>query len=106
MTDMQHLARRHEAVTRRHFLRLGAAGAAAVSASSLWAADGGSSAAVERAVAKLPYLTPVEDFRLFGRGKPPPHTLPAEKLREVGLTRETWRLEVTGDENVLQVLQE
>ena len=99
MTDMQHLARRHEAVTRRHFLRLGAAGAAAVSASSLWAADGGSSAAVERAVAKLPYLTPVEDFRLFGRGKPPPHTLPAEKLREVGLTRETWRLEVTGDEN-------
>lgn len=38
-----------------------------------------------------PYFTPTEDFRDVSRGKPVPHSLPAEKLREVGLTRDTWR---------------
>jgi len=30
-------------------------------------------------------------------GKPLPHSLPDEKKREVGLTRETWTLEVVSD---------
>jgi DMSO/TMAO reductase YedYZ molybdopterin-dependent catalytic subunit len=44
-----------------------------------------------------PYFTPNEDFRDVSRGKPIPHSLPEEKLREVGLTRETWKLEVISD---------
>ncbi|MGC3966042.1 MAG: molybdopterin-dependent oxidoreductase [Pirellulales bacterium] len=44
-----------------------------------------------------PYFTPTEDFRDVSRGKPVPHSLPEEKLREVGLTRDTWKLEVTSD---------
>lgn len=44
-----------------------------------------------------PYFTPTEDFRDVSRGKPVPHSLPEEKLREVGLRRDTWRLEVVSD---------
>jgi DMSO/TMAO reductase YedYZ molybdopterin-dependent catalytic subunit len=44
-----------------------------------------------------PYFTPPADFRDVSRGKPLPHRLPDEKKREVGLTRETWRLEVVSD---------
>ena len=49
------------------------------------------------AVSKLEYLTHEEDFINFGRGKPAPHTLPPEKLREVGLVPDTWQLEVLPD---------
>ncbi|OYW24377.1 MAG: hypothetical protein B7Z55_02365, partial [Planctomycetales bacterium 12-60-4] len=40
---------------------------------------------------------PATEFRDVSRGKPLPHSLPEEKLREVGLTRETWKLEVLSD---------
>jgi DMSO/TMAO reductase YedYZ molybdopterin-dependent catalytic subunit len=43
------------------------------------------------------YLTPAEDFGTVERGNPLPYTLPPEKLREVGLDRETWQLEVIPD---------
>jgi len=95
--DTTQLAQQHEALTRRYFLRLGAAGAAALAASPLWAASDEAERAVEQAVARLEYLTPPEKFRFFGRGKPPPGRLPTEKLREVGLSRDTWQLEVTAD---------
>ena len=44
-----------------------------------------------------PYFTRPEDFQDVSRGKPVPHSLPEEKKREVGLTRETWKLEVISD---------
>jgi DMSO/TMAO reductase YedYZ molybdopterin-dependent catalytic subunit len=44
-----------------------------------------------------PYFTPPREFRDVSRGKPVPHTLPEEKKREVGLTRDTWKLEVVSD---------
>lgn len=44
-----------------------------------------------------PYFTPQEKFRDVSRGTPLPHKLSAEKRAEVGLTRETWKLEVTSD---------
>jgi len=97
MMDAERLARLHEGLTRRYFMHLGAAGAAALASSSVWAEKGEGAAAFEQAFAKLQYLTPLKEFRYFGRGKPPPHKLPPEKLREVGLARETWHLEVTGD---------
>src|SRR5512142_730984 len=96
---IEQLAREHVDVTRRHFLGLGAAGVAALGSSPLWAGDrGGDPQGLLRdAVSKLEYLTREEDFISFGRGEPPPYTLPPEKLREVGLTRETWQLEVVPD---------
>jgi len=44
-----------------------------------------------------PYFTPQEKFRDVSRGKPLPHSLSDEKKRAVGLTRETWKLEVVAD---------
>ncbi len=101
MNDPKQVVRQHVELTRRYFLGLGAAGVAGVSASSLLGPSvPGASAldeALDRAVAKLSYLTPADEFRFFGRGKPPPHTLSAETLRKVGLHRDTWQLEVVPD---------
>ncbi len=99
MNDAERLIREHWDVTRRHFLHLGTAGAAALGTSGLWAGENKSEdrRLLEEAVAKLEYLTREEDFISFGRGDPPPCELPPEKLREVGLTRETWQLEVLPD---------
>ncbi len=99
MNEKEQLAREHTDVTRRYFLELGAAGAVALSTSQLWAKDHSdeSERLLREAVAKLEYLTREENFINFGRGTPPPHELPPEKLREVGLTRETWQLEVLPD---------
>src|SRR5437763_9204996 len=41
-----------------------------------------------------PYLFAQERFGDVSRGNPVPHSLPEEKKREVGLTRETWKMEV------------
>jgi DMSO/TMAO reductase YedYZ molybdopterin-dependent catalytic subunit len=43
------------------------------------------------------YLTPQAEWGDVERGNPLPYTLPPEKRREVGLERETWRLEVMAD---------
>src|SRR5881275_21647 len=45
-------------------------------------------------LAKRPFLTPIEKFGGFVRERPAPFELPPEKLREIGLDRETWKLEV------------
>ena len=50
-------------------------------------------------VASIPsYLTPMERFGGFVREKPAPYSLSPEKLREVGLDRQTWQLEVFPEE--------
>jgi DMSO/TMAO reductase YedYZ molybdopterin-dependent catalytic subunit len=43
------------------------------------------------------YFTPPAKFNDVSRGTPLPHRLPDDKKREVGLTRDTWRLEVISD---------
>ena len=86
----------HAALTRRWFLGL----ASATMAGGPLALQGAAPPANALAgpLAKLePYFTSPEDFRDVSRGKPLPHSLPADKKREVGLTRETWKLEVVGD---------
>ena len=99
MDKIKHLAKEHSNVTRRYFLQLGTAGVTAMSISELWAGEheGQIDPLLTEAISKLEYLTQDKDFRNFGRGKPPPHKLPPEKLREVGLTRDTWELEVVAD---------
>ena len=87
-------------LTRRHFLRLGAAGATALGLSPLApAADPPAVApALEKVIAELePYFTTQEKFRDVSRGKPLPHSLSDARKREAGLTRETWKLEVVSD---------
>ncbi|MHC4144504.1 MAG: molybdopterin-dependent oxidoreductase [Planctomycetota bacterium] len=99
MDQIGRIAQEHNDVTRRYFLQIGAAGAAALSVSKLWATEQGGQAhpLLAEAISKLEYLTREENFRNAGRGNPKPHTLPPEKLREVGLSRETWWLEVLPD---------
>jgi DMSO/TMAO reductase YedYZ molybdopterin-dependent catalytic subunit len=91
-------AAEHALLARRHFLRLGAAGAAALPLLP-WAARGSETPnpALEALVKELKYLTPERDFLNVERGNPLPSTLPPAKLKEVGLTRETWKLEVVSD---------
>jgi DMSO/TMAO reductase YedYZ molybdopterin-dependent catalytic subunit len=99
MSQIERIAQEHRDVTRRYFLQLSTAGAAALSASKLLAAEqpGQTHPLLAEAVSKLEYLTREENFRNAGRGNPKPNTLPPEKLREVGLSRETWWLEVLAD---------
>ncbi|MBL7188657.1 MAG: molybdopterin-dependent oxidoreductase [Phycisphaerae bacterium] len=99
MDNTERIAREHSDVTRRYFLQIGAVGAAALSISELWAAEqsGQTPPLLAEAISKLGYLTREEDFKNYGRGKPKPHTLGPEKLREVGLVRDTWWLEVLPD---------
>jgi DMSO/TMAO reductase YedYZ molybdopterin-dependent catalytic subunit len=87
----------HQALTRRYFLGLGMAAAAAVEGA---AAEREMPLAPElvRAIDRLePYFTAQEKFNDVSRGKPVPHSLSEAKKREVGLTRETWKLEVVSD---------
>ena len=99
MSDAERLAREHADLTRRYFLRRGATGVMALSMSPLWAGEqeGHAERLLNEALSNLEYLTPEEEFLTYGRGKPPPHKLPLQKRREVGLTRETWQMEVLPD---------
>ena len=99
MNEIERLAKEHSDLTRRYFLQLGAAGIAGLSISSLRAdeTETESNALLAEAISKLEYLTREENFSNAGRGDPPPHTLPLEKRRKVGLVPETWQLEVLPD---------
>ncbi len=97
MTDSGHPADDGAGLSRRLLLKLGVAGSLGLSTSSLPAATAETGAVLAEAVAKLEFLTPPGEFREFGREKPPVDQLPAEKLRQVGLDRETWQLEVVPD---------
>ena len=99
MDQIERIAKEHSDITRRYFLQLGTAGVATLSISRLWTRDNESEVhpLLTEAISKLEYLTREENFVNAGRGKPPPHKLPLEKRREVGLVRETWQLEVLPD---------
>jgi DMSO/TMAO reductase YedYZ molybdopterin-dependent catalytic subunit len=84
-------------LSRRVFLRCGVAGAIATSATSSRAAD-----PLPRELGAVfdklePYFTAPEEFGDVSRGNPIPHRLSDEKRTQVGLTRETWKLEVIAD---------
>ena len=94
----------HFHLARRYFLQLGLCGLAAAPSAMLAYADDDTVSKPdkrqkpEKAGAKRePYFTPPEDFRDVSRGKPLPHSLAEDKKREVGLTRDTWKLEVISD---------
>jgi DMSO/TMAO reductase YedYZ molybdopterin-dependent catalytic subunit len=99
MNRIERIAKEHAELTRRYFLQFGAATVAGLGTSQIWAGEiqGKNHPLLADAISKLEYLTREENFRSYGRGKPPPHKLPPEKLREVGLARDTWWLEVLPD---------
>jgi hypothetical protein len=97
MENMERLAKEHVEVTRRYFIKLSAAGLGLAGLSSAWSDEDNTDELRAQAIASLEYLTRDEDFTNYGRGNPPPHTLPPEKLRELGLVRDTWQLEVLPD---------
>ena len=85
-------------LNRRRFLQASACGTAAL---SFWPriASGAEppSPTLESLLRDLPYLTPESEFGNVERGKPVPSSLPPQKLKAVGLARETWKLEVVSD---------
>jgi DMSO/TMAO reductase YedYZ molybdopterin-dependent catalytic subunit len=94
---------RHRELTRRYFLELGVASLAMPTMlkgiAVAQAAKGGALLpnAEEKAKRFGNYLTPDEVFGDVSRGTPLPHKLTEEKKAEVGMTRDTWRLEVIPD---------
>ncbi len=97
MNDPERFLAEHLKLTRRFFLRTGAACLAGGSVAAVGTAAP-PAPALAKVLAKLePYFTPPADFRDVSRGRPLPHSLPEPKKREVGLTRETWKLEVLSD---------
>lgn len=87
-----------QSFTRRSFLGAGTGGAAAFAGFPATQQTQSFPPELATAIAALdPFMTPPENFRDVSRGKPLPHSLPPEKLAEVGLTRETWKLEVLSD---------
>ena len=50
-----------------------------------------------KAVEELEYLTPADKFIVQRRGNPVLTEIPMEKLPSIGLTRETWKLEIMPD---------
>ena len=76
-------------MTRRRFIELGALGAAAAGLGPLNARAAATNSPQPDAAAEPEYLTLEESFVNVGRGKPPPHELSPEKLRAVGLARDT-----------------
>ena len=86
----------HATLTRRWLLRMAASAVAAGPFAARGAAPPPD--ALDGPLARLePYFTPPDSFRDVSRGKPLPHSLSDARKREVGLTRETWKLEVVGD---------
>lgn len=96
MDDLSRFLREHRSLTRRYFLRFGAA---ASMAGGLWPRSARAEPAeLEEPIRNLEsYFTPQEKFQDVSRGKPLPHALSDEQKQAVGLTRETWKLEVISD---------
>ena len=92
----------HMRATRRHFLALGSAGILALQRLPLHAESAEPQPqrdkALQDAIDEMEsWLTPQDEFRDVSRGTPKPHSLSPERRAEVGLTRETWQLEVVSD---------
>ncbi len=94
----EHFLAKHDRLTRRWFMQLGVGAAALAGLTDRLEAAYTRDSRVDEAIAKLEsFMTKPEAFRDVSRGKPLPHRLPDEKKAQVGLTRESWRLEVISD---------
>src|SRR5512143_2578229 len=85
------IAGEHFEVTRRVFLALGGAAATGLTTGRACAQH---DHVLQGVASRLEYLTSEKDFGNVERGNPLPWTLPESKLREIGMTRDTWKLDV------------
>jgi DMSO/TMAO reductase YedYZ molybdopterin-dependent catalytic subunit len=98
MNDPKQFLAEHIRLTRRFFLGMGTTSIAFAGDPSRAENAEPTAPEMDKALAKLePYFTTQANFQDVSRGKPLPHKLPDHKKREVGLTRETWKLEVLSD---------
>ncbi|MBM4074819.1 MAG: hypothetical protein FJ267_04165, partial [Planctomycetes bacterium] len=102
MNDSDNPFTEHVSLSRRFFLNLGLSLASLPVCLKLGHADESDAAVIEHpelkeAVRQIDYLTLPASFGTVERGTPLPYTHPVEKLREVGMTQETWKLEVIAD---------
>jgi len=98
MQPSVHSFAKQRPVSRRGLLATGSLGAAAALFQSRSNRAGEPQPALAKVITDLEsYLTPQDKFRDVSRGKPLPHSLSEDKKREVGLTRDTWKLEVVSD---------
>jgi len=97
MSEAERFLEEHNELSRRFFLRCGAG----LAAGSMVGANVSATeppAELAPVLAKLEnYFTTQQKFGDVSRGRPVPHSLPVEKKKEVGLTRETWKLEILSD---------
>jgi DMSO/TMAO reductase YedYZ molybdopterin-dependent catalytic subunit len=100
----------HRLLSRRYFLKVGGAGLVAsgfAGATNLRSslAQQPAEAPAKRVAVELgeavktgqPLITSQDRFFDVSRGSPIPHTLPEDGKRAVGMTRDTWKLEVISD---------
>ena len=98
MNPLDRFLQDHSRLTRRFFVELGAASLATFAIRPRVGRADELASELKESIAKLEsFMTPLDKFRDVSRGSPVPHSLSDEKRTEVGLTRETWRLEVTAD---------
>ena len=97
MNNMEALIDQHNEVTRRYFVRLGLASIAASTLACVANETERRPPELEARIKELEFLTRPEDFGTVERGKPLPYTLPPDELREAGLVKESWQLEVMAD---------
>jgi DMSO/TMAO reductase YedYZ molybdopterin-dependent catalytic subunit len=98
MRDFTPFLTEHRALTRRFFLGVGLSSVAAIARPRFaTAASPPSKKRAERQERFATYLTSPDGFEDVSRGKPLPHSLSDDRKRAVGLTRETWKLEVLSD---------
>lgn len=95
----------HLRLSRRDFMQAGMTAAAVLSVTSHSVCSGQDATVTPKSTVEPgkagarpdPYLTPAGEFRDVSRGTPLPHSLPDEKKQAVGMTRETWSLDVISD---------
>jgi DMSO/TMAO reductase YedYZ molybdopterin-dependent catalytic subunit len=94
--DPSQVAAEHIRLTRRYFLQIVGTGVATASTVRLCAAQLHLDLP-KHAMERLDYLTRDGEFGSVERGDPLPYAQPEAKLREIGMTRDTWKLEVVPD---------
>ena len=98
MSAIDRFLARHHRLTRRFFLGAGGAGCAALAGGAEKSRGDEVAPELTEAIARLEaFMTAPDEFRDVSRGDPLPHSLSPQRRAEVGLTRETWKLEVIPD---------
>jgi len=94
-------------LSRRSFLELGSVAIASWNVdSAASAAKAASDPSLDEAISKLNYLTPLDRAFILDKGKTGISKMPPEKIREIGLTPETWRLEVIPDPSSNSIVEQ